>query len=116
MRCLISFAGIQRSKAVSFALAASLALTVTAPEIDQVHIDHGDELQIAQMKGKGKGNGAGLAASRKGQHGDQENAASGEEDDDESSGAGGRHCPAGQSVAPLRGRGGSASPHGAGCL
>jgi hypothetical protein len=147
----------------------------SAPEIGQYHFDHSDDLRIAQVSGKekrkgkefdgfaaskkgqhreqeegkedqekgkwkGKGLGGvaaskkgqhrgqeeenedqekgkglgGLAASRKGQLSEQENAASGEED--ESAGGGGRRCPAGESVAPLRGRGGSASQRGAGCM
>ncbi len=112
MRCSNSCAGIQRSKTLSFSVAALLALTVYLPEIEIGKLFHGDELQIAQVKGKGRG---AHAASRKGQQKEQENA-SGEDADDEIGGGGGRHCPAGQSVAPLRGRGGSASSRGAGCL
>jgi hypothetical protein len=177
MPILISFARIQRSNALSFAVAGTLALALSVPEIGQNHFDDGDDLQLAQVKGKekwkgkgaggftaskkglhkdqeegnedqeigkekgkgigglaaskkgqhkeqeeetedqekGKGKGiGGLGASRKGQHREQENAASDEED--ESAGRGGKRCPAGQSQAPLRGRGGSASPRGAGCL
>lgn len=112
MRCSNSFAGIRRSKAFSSAVAGLLALTALLPQIENEISLHEDDLQFAQVKGKGRGAGA---ASKKTQQKGQENA-SGEDADDEIGGGGGRHCPAGQSTVPLRGRGGSASARGAGCM
>lgn len=71
-------------------------------------------LQIAQEKGGGKGKGKGGGAG-----GTQKQKQNADDDigvDDEEGGGAGKHCPEGQSIAPLRGRGGSGTTRGAGCM
>jgi len=92
---------------------AAFALLALPPEGTE-HDSRGQLWQFAQEKGAGKGKGKGAGGGGSAQKQRQNTAGETSADDEESSG--GKHCPPGQGLPPLRGRGGSASVRGAGCM
>jgi hypothetical protein len=119
MPCSNSFRTIPRKAFIGFRVpmiiagTATFALLVTLPE-EAGHDAPGPRWQLAQEKGtgKGKGKGGGGEGAQKQKH----NTADETWVSDDESRDGGKHCPQGQAAVPLRGRGGSGSVRGAGCM